>query len=569
MYITRTSVPVILLMMISLFVTSSIYGQKELWGYRAVAENSQIVKVPLDGTSEDVAIIHSFDPTGILGRNPRGRLLQASNGKLYGIATSQGGQDIPYGVLFEYNPVTEEYRVLNNTVINGSYSAPIEPLPGWIYGTTNGERSVFKYNIETEEASIVATIPEFPYQLGTLQPNFNGELMKASDGYLYITTSMAPSAQNAPYPGGIYRINMGTGQLTKVFVFSADGSDVMDPVFGTKLVETSPGKLYGTSLGGSHVGPQGVAPGGSGTIFEYTIATATIVKKYDFDYNVNGRYPSPIIKDGNKLYGTLPGFSDDSQDLPNRRGSLFEYDLVTGTMTLLHNFTQADDQMRSPGGMLLKASNGKFYTGALHGNYEVDPAAGTVVRKVTDGSAYSYQPLIEICSKPSYVSFEVSAFTACEGTSFSFDIENSNATGYVWKKGSTVLPSQTTGVLNIDSITLANTGIYTCTMTNECGTTVTMPLQLTVDTCMGVDDVSGLNAVKLYPNPVTNILNLQLPDTDNFEMQKVFIINMLGQTVYSGAGKTTAIDVSSLPTGMYQLVLTTDKGDWNGKFIKQ
>lgn len=568
MEIVRKSLKILSLACI-LFTFLPAYSQKELWGYRAVPANKQIVKVPLNGTSADVEVMHDFDPTGILGRNPFGRLLQASNGKLYGVAGSPGGQDIPNGLIFEYDPVLQQYRVLDNAIVTGPVSELIEPLPGWLYGTTNNGTSIFKYNIETEQASIVATIPPFNYQLGQRQPNFNGELMKASDGNLYITTSMAPSAQNVPYPGGIYRLNLTSGQLTKVFIFSLDGSDVRDPVSGTKLVEASPGKLYGTSLGGSHVGPQGVAPGGSGTIFEYTIATATMVKKYDFDYAVNGSSPSPIIKDGDKLYGVLPGLQDDSQDYPNRRGLLFEYDMASEAMAILHSFTQDDDQIRSPNGMLLKASNGKFYVGAINGNYEIDPAAGIVVRKVTDGSSYGYYPLIEVCRKPAYHFFETASFTACEGTPFSFDIQNTNGATYVWKRGSTVLPSQTTGVLHFDSVSVANTGIYTCTITNECGTTITMPVQLNVEVCMGIDELSGFNDIKLYPNPATNILYLTLPDPPNFEIQKVSIINMIGQTVYSGAGSDTHIDISSLNAGMYQLLLTTDKGNRSAKFIKE
>ncbi|AWH85239.1 hypothetical protein HYN59_08960 [Flavobacterium album] len=552
-----------------IFIVCPAYSQKELWGYRAVTDNKEIVKVPLDGTSTDVEVMHDFDPTGILGSTPFGTLLQASNGKLYGVAASPGGQNIPNGVIFEYDPVLLQYRMLDNAIVSGPVSGLIEPLPGWLYGTTNNGTSIFKYNIETEQASIVATIPPFNYQMGLSQPHFNGELMKASDGNLYITTSMAPSIQNVPYPGGIYRLNLANGQLTKVFVFGWEGSDVRDPVYGTKLVEGAPGKLYGTSLGGSHVGPQGVAPGGSGTVFEYTIATGTIVKKFDFDYNVNGSSPSPIIKDGDKLYGVLPGFQNDSQNYPNPRGSLFEYDLSSETMTLLYSFTQADDQMRSPNGMVLKASNGKFYVGALFGNYEIDLAAGIVVKKVTDGAAYGYQPLIELCSKPSYRSFDVSSFTVCEGEPFSFDLQNTNAANYVWKRGSATVPSQTTGVLSFDSVTVANTGIYTCTMTNECGTTVTMPLQLNVEVCMGLDEMNVLKGIRLYPNPANNILNVKLPDNPNFEVQKFSIINMLGQTVYSGAYNKDSIDISSFGSGLYQIIVSTDKGDWNGKFVKE
>ena len=554
----------------ALFVFTVAYSQKELLGYRGIPDNYEMVGVPLDGTSADVETLHIFDPTGILGRYPHSRLLQASNGKLYGIASSQGGQDIPWGVLFEYDPVTEEYRVLNNTIINGNGGGNLygvtEAVPGWIYGTTNGGRSIFKYSIDTEEASIVATIPQFPYQLSTLQPTFNGELMKASDGHVYITTSMAPSPQNVPYPGGIYRLNLNTQQLTKVFVFGWNGSDVQSPIEGTKLIEASPGKLYGTSSGGAHVGPQGVAPGGSGTIFEYTIATATIVKKFDFDYATIGRGPSPLILDGGKLYGTLAGFHDDSTNYPNRRGSIFTYDIATETFALLHNFAEGG-VVRLPQHMLVKATNGKIYGPCQTGHFEYDPATQGVALKVTGGTSNNYQPLIEVCRKPSYPLFETTWFLICEGDPFTFDTQNINATSYVWRKGSAVQASQTTAVLNIANTTVADSGIYTCTMTNECGTTITVPIQLTVEACMGADDFTGLRPIKLYPNPASSVVNIQLPDNASFLIQKVLVVNMLGQTVYGG--NSTTIDVSAFASGVYQIQLATDKGNWNGKFIKQ
>lgn len=558
------------MLFVSLFAFTASYSQKELLGYRGITGNYEIVGVPLEGTSADLEVLHTFDTAGILGRYPRGRMLQASNGKLYGIATSQGGQDIPWGVLFEYEPITEEYRVLNNTIINGNGGGNIfgvtEAVPGWIYGTTNGGRSIFKYNIETEVASIVATIPQFPYQLGTMQPTFNGELMKASDGHLYITTSMAPSPQNVPYPGGIYRLNLTTQQLTKVFVFGWNGSDVQSPIDGTKLVEAVPGKLYGTSWGGANVGPQGVAPGGSGTIFEYTIASASMVKKFDFDYATIGRGPSPLILDGGKLYGTLAGFHDDSTNYPNRRGSIFTYDVTAETFALLHNFAEGG-AVRLPGEMLVKASNGKIYGPCQSGHFEYDPVTEAVALKTTGGTPSNYQPLIEICRKPSYPQIETTSFLICEGEPFTFDTQNTNAVTYEWRKGSMLQPFQATAILNFSTTALTDSGIYTCIMTNECGTTITMPIQLTVEACMGVDDIAGLRGIKLYPNPASSELNIQLPDNSSFEIQNVSVVNMPGQTMYAGNG--TTIDVSAFAPGVYQVLLSTDKGGWNGKFIKQ
>jgi hypothetical protein len=564
------------LLMYCIFVSSIAYPQKELWGYRIFNEG-EIVKAPLTGNNSDVEILHSFDPSGMLGKFPKSRLFQASNGKLYGVAayTLHPGALIPLGVLFEYDPVQNHYRILNNSIISGlggNLYGLIEPVPGWLYGTTDGGRSVFKYNIETEAATLVATIPAFTYNNNLQYPRFEGELMLASDGNLYGVTAMAPSSQNVPYPGGIYRVNITTGQITKVFVFGSPGaaSDIMYPVFGTKLVEGSPGKLYGTALGGGNIGPGGVAPLGSGTFYEFTIATGTMVKKFDFDFTTTGCNPAPLIKVGNKIYGALSGLSLNPENYPNAEGSLYEFNLDTQTLSLLHSFNYfPDDQVMSPYGLLLYGSDGNLYGSSLHGNFKFDMAANTVTRIIHSQSPATSQPLIEICRKPSYPFFDTATFVVCENEPFSFDIQNTNATVYVWRKGSVILPEQTTAVLHIENATPNDTGIYTCTMTNECGTTVTMPIQLTVEECMGIDDEAlAENAVMLYPNPVSGILNLELKN-ENFEVQEISIVNMLGQTVYKGNDETLRIDVGFLNSGMYQVTVNTDKGAWIGKFIKE
>jgi len=87
---------------------------------------------------------------------------------------------------------------------------------------------------------------------------------------------------------------------------------------------------------------------------------------------------------------------------------------------------------------------------------------------------------------------------------------------------------------------------------------------------LGLDETIGLkNAISLYPNPANHFLNLNLPEVQNFQIRSIIISNMLGQIVYNDNYKNPNIDISTLQTGLYQLTLKTDKGDWNGKFIKQ
>lgn len=69
----------------------------------------------------------------------------------------------------------------------------------------------------------------------------------------------------------------------------------------------------------------------------------------------------------------------------------------------------------------------------------------------------------------------------------------------------------------------------------------------------------GGTGVRMYPNPVTTMLNL---DTDGLDqIQKVVLYNMAGAAVYTNSGVIKrSIDMSNLNTGMYLLTFTLKSG---------
>jgi hypothetical protein len=184
-------------------------------------------------------------------------------------------------------------------------------------------------------------------------------------------------------------------------------------------------------------------------------------------------------------------------------------------------------------------------------------------------NAFVTESIIEICRKPSYHEFTTDTFAPATGSTFTYDIQNTNATTYVWKKGNVVLPTQTTAVLNLPNITQADSGVYTCTMTNECGTTVTMNLFINVDNLSVSFDDYFQNKIKLYPNPTQNNLNIQLPENIDVTIKTIKIANSLGQLVCEQNNTNTTIDVSQLQTGIYFISISTNYGDWKGKFVKE
>jgi hypothetical protein len=88
------------------------------------------------------------------------------------------------------------------------------------------------------------------------------------------------------------------------------------------------------------------------------------------------------------------------------------------------------------------------------------------------------------------------------------------------------------------------------------------------DNNLSVNDFE-FNNLELSPNPTNDIVNLKLPEFHDFEIIDYTITNMLGQTVYSDATNYQSVDVSNFSSGIYQVVLKTNKGNWTSKFVKE
>jgi len=82
---------------------------------------------------------------------------------------------------------------------------------------------------------------------------------------------------------------------------------------------------------------------------------------------------------------------------------------------------------------------------------------------------------------------------------------------------------------------------------------------------LGNGEFALAEGVKLYPNPTSHTLQLQLPD--NVVLEKAIFYNALGQIVKEGASEMSW-DVSSLPTGVNFIKIVTDAGTKQMKFIK-
>lgn len=83
---------------------------------------------------------------------------------------------------------------------------------------------------------------------------------------------------------------------------------------------------------------------------------------------------------------------------------------------------------------------------------------------------------------------------------------------------------------------------------------------------MNVEEFSDLN-FEIYPNPTTEVINITAKNP--YKINAVSIYDMTGKKIDAKLSANQSVNVSSLSTGTYILVVDTDKGKQNVKFVKK
>ncbi|HPH84954.1 MAG TPA: Ig-like domain-containing protein, partial [Ferruginibacter sp.] len=308
-----------------------LYGLTLLGG-----ANNQGVLFEYDANSNVYSKRFDFSSTN--GSNPRGSLMEAVNGKLYGM-TQNGGVNAS-GVLFEYNMTNNSYsKKFDFSPSNASspFGSLIEASNSKLYGMTNqggvnGLGVLFEYNTSN---NVYIKKHDFSSANGS---NPRGSLIEASNGKLYGMTVVGGASNQ----GVLFEYDANINSYTKKFDFSAPNGIYPEG----SLIEASNGKLYGMTSGGG--------TNGLGVLFEYDVNSTVYTKKYDFS-TANGSNPrgSLIEVTNGKLYGMTYGGGASNQ------GVLFEYDVNSNVYTKKYDFSGNDGN--NPTGSLVKANNGKLY----------------------------------------------------------------------------------------------------------------------------------------------------------------------------------------------------------------
>jgi len=85
-------------------------------------------------------------------------------------------------------------------------------------------------------------------------------------------------------------------------------------------------------------------------------------------------------------------------------------------------------------------------------------------------------------------------------------------------------------------------------------------------------DAANSRELKFFPNPVQSLLTMEVPDA-SVKTVNVSVINTSGQQVLSRKGMassngTVSLDVSKLPTGIYQVIISCEKASYNLSVMK-
>ena len=188
--------------------------------------------------------------------------------------------------------------------------------------------------------------------------------------------------------------------------------------------------------------------------------------------------------------------------------------------------------------------------------YRIRVDASNPATTGTDNGAnltFVAKPVISVNSVPANA-------VICSGSSASLTASGANT--YMWAPSGSL--SSATGA-NVTA-TPTSTQVYTVIGTIPAGCSDTLNFTVTVENCAGLEEAS-LGDFELYPNPANQEVILNFGELKG--IQTVSILDLAGRTVLSTTGTSTTIDVSSLESGKYFLMIGHEAGVSTKSFLKQ
>ncbi len=233
--------------------------------------NGIVYSIRPDGS--DYKVLHNFQFTD--GNWPYGKLLEASNGYLYGMTYSGGANHA--GVIFRLKKDGTDFTLLYEFPGNGvngfhPLGGLIQALDGDLYGMTmeggNSHGNLFKIKLDGTGFTNLMN-----FNATTTGSYPRGDLLQGPDQFLYGLTYRGGSANM----GVLFKVKTdGTG-YTKLIEFNGLSNGSYP---GTRLLLANNGKLYGvTQFGGTN---------DLGVLFSVNTNGSNFLKLIEFDGSVRG-----------------------------------------------------------------------------------------------------------------------------------------------------------------------------------------------------------------------------------------------------------------------------------------
>jgi PKD repeat protein len=151
--------------------------------------------------------------------------------------------------------------------------------------------------------------------------------------------------------------------------------------------------------------------------------------------------------------------------------------------------------------------------------------------------------------------------TICKGDSTT--ITASGGTTYAWGNGTTTA-----------TITVGPDTTFTyCVLISNGACTKDTCRTVYVKACDGIKNISDYSDISIFPNPATNVVNLQFNEAVSSTI-KIDITDITGRIVQtkelnSFEGKSIPLTVYGISTGMYFIKISSPQFEYYAKFIKQ
>ena len=566
--------------------------------------------------------IYDFDAS-FDGSSPRGRLLSADNGKLYGTTYNGGANNegtlfevdinspYPFTVLLDFESVTKGANPNSNLMLTEDNHI----LGVTRRGGDNNDGIIFKYNLDS---NTFTKLMDFESLATGKIPR--GGLYKGNNGKYYGTTESGGGLQAG---GVIFEYDFQLNDFNKLFSFLSSETGAKPQ---GKLLTSDSNKFYGVASKGVYnagilyefdrslstytvlynFDSNGKVPsaaalldgndiygitmyGGTndnGVIYRYNLSSQTYTQLLDFDELITGHNPAGFVKaTNNKFYGVNRVGGE------TNAGILYEYDVTTNSFTKkITFFTDLDG--RSPSSLVL-FDNGKIYGTTTHGGaynagilFEFDPLTDSY-SKLLDFEPASMGGIVNspVVQGDNGVLYGVSSYGGAnnKGTLFAYDYQNNlfvklfdfnDTTGYrsrtklVFNSNNKLLGFTYLGGANgvgtmFEYDILDQNFIVKHDYTVDEGFSPGTELISVVNTLSIDDDISNQDSFVLYPNPAKDKLYVR----GNEPITSIAIYDMSGKLVISENKVTDAIDISGLTPGLYMVQGYADDNTFYKKLI--